>query len=60
MSEQSIRVMPQNREAGSLTPAFMTPTTQDVSTEGLPIFTNPVQGNVDTTSTHSGDVGGAA
>ena len=53
-------VMPQQREAGSLTPAFKTPGTSDVSTEGLPIFMNPVQGNIDTTSTHEGDVGGAA
>jgi len=47
-------VMPATRQAGALTPAFMTPQTTDTSNAGLPIFTNPVQGNTDTTTTHTG------
>ena len=52
-------VMPQQRQAGDLTPAFKTPGTTDASTAGLPIFSNPVEGNVDTGVTHTGDLGGA-
>lgn len=58
-------VKPQVCEAGSLTPAFydsvsgMQPSV-NTSVAELPIFSNPVAGNVDTTSTHTGDVGGAA
>lgn len=56
----NIRVMPQNREAGNLSPAFTAPKTEDVSTANLPIFTNPVDGNTDTGVSHTGDLGGAA
>ena len=47
--------------AGVQIPAFKTPaSTVDSSLASLPVFTNPVQGHVDTGVTHTGDVGGAA
>ena len=46
------------------TPAFMANNPQNAtlnsdSLAGLSIFTNPVQGHVDTGVTHEGDLGGA-
>lgn len=59
MATQPIRHMPQNREAGTLTPAFTSPAESDMSTANLPVFNNPVVGNIDTGVTHTGDLGGA-
>ena len=46
--------------AGIPIPGFKTPATnEDFFLASLPIFTNPVEGNVDTGVTHTGDLGGA-
>lgn len=56
----SVGVKPQVRDAGDLQPAFVTTNRDNGQFGGLAIFANPVQGNVDTTTTHEGDLGGAA
>ena len=47
--------MPQQRQAGDLTPAFTSPAESDQSRANLPIFDNPVEGHTDTGVSHDGD-----
>lgn len=48
-------VMPQQRQAGDLTPAFKSPDTNTDASNVVSVFLNPVQGHTDTGVTHDGD-----
>lgn len=54
-----VGVKPQVRQAGDLTPAFVTSNADNNQFANLPIFSNPVAGNTDTGVSHQGDLGGA-